>query len=238
MDFFDPEKLADMNGKDGKPAYIVHDGKVYDVSGSKLWAGGTHMRIHQAGGDLSDHLPKAPHGTEVLERYPQVGVIRVVKEPAPEPRAVRTFSIPDRHPFLRRHPHPMVVHFPIALLMTTTLFYLLYLISGIGSLEVTALHCLAAGLISIPVGMATGYLTWHLNYESRPIRAVRIKIVLSWFLLAISLAALIWRLIDPEIAYGAGFLPLLYALLMMLLLPTVSAIGYYGGQLTMPIKRP
>ncbi len=236
MDFFDPEKISEMNGKEGKPAYIVFEGRVYDVSASKLWPRGVHMRIHQAGGDLSTRMASAPHGPEVLERYPQVGALKGIEEPIAEPRAVRTFSILDRYPFLRRHPHPMMVHFPIALFIATTLFYLAYLESGIASLETTAFHCLAAGLLFMPLAMGTGYLTWHLNYEARPIHAVRIKIVLSWFLLALSAAALAWRIIDPEIPaeagsrYGSG-------VMLFLLTPIVTTIGWYGGQLTMPWKK-
>lgn len=241
MRIFDLEELADMNGRDGKPAYIVHEGKVYDVGTSRLWAGGTHMRVHQAGRDLTDSLPKAPHGTEVLERFPQVGIVRAAKEPAAEATAAAeapsgTLSILDRYPFLKRHPHPMVVHFPIALLISAGLFYVLYLISGIASLETTAVHCLAVGLVSTPVGIATGYLTWRYNYGSRPIRAVRIKIALSWLLLVVCAAALIWRIVDPGIAYGTGVLPGLYSVLILLPFPVVSIVGYYGGQLTIPVE--
>ena len=232
MEVFDLEKVAEMNGQDGKPVWIVYQGKVYDVSGSKLWKNGVHMRIHQAGGDLSDHLPKAPHGPETLERYPQIGTIKTVKEEAPEAGTVQTFAILERYPFLRRHPHPMVVHFPIAFVIAATAFYILYLLSGIPSLETTSLHCLAAGLLFVPVGMGTGYLTWYLNYESSPIRAVRIKIVLSWLLLLLSAVALAWRILDPRIIYASSRYG--YGLLLILLTLLVSTIGWYGGQLTIP----
>ena len=33
---FDVEALSEFNGKDGKPTYVAHEGKVYDVSASKL----------------------------------------------------------------------------------------------------------------------------------------------------------------------------------------------------------
>ena len=36
----------------------------------------------------------------------------------------------DRFPVLRRHPHPMVVHFPIVFAISPVLFYLLYRLSG------------------------------------------------------------------------------------------------------------
>jgi len=39
MKEFDFEDLSDFDGKNGKPAYIAHGGKVYDVSQSGLWEG-------------------------------------------------------------------------------------------------------------------------------------------------------------------------------------------------------
>lgn len=235
MDLFEIEKLEEMNGEDGKPCYIAYDDKVYDVSRSKLWANGIHMRLHHAGSDLTTHLPNAPHGTEVFERYPQIGTIPNAKGPAPEPKAVDTFSLLDRVPFLRRHPHPMIVHFPIALFISTVIFYVLYLIFEMESLEMTAMHCLMAGLFFTPFGIGTGYLTWMINYESRPIKAVRIKIACSWILMAMAAGILVWRFFIPGNAYSGSGIPL-YSIMVIALAPLVSIIGWYGGQLTIPLE--
>jgi predicted heme/steroid binding protein len=40
---FTREELAKYNGKEGQPVYVAYDGKVYDVSESKLWKTGAHM---------------------------------------------------------------------------------------------------------------------------------------------------------------------------------------------------
>uniref|UniRef100_A0A7C4EJF8 Cytochrome b5 n=1 Tax=Fundidesulfovibrio putealis TaxID=270496 RepID=A0A7C4EJF8_9BACT len=72
---FTPEELAAFDGKDGRPAYVAYDGKVVDVTGSKIWKGGRHMNRHQAGADMSADLAQAPHKPDVLLRYPQVGVL-------------------------------------------------------------------------------------------------------------------------------------------------------------------
>ena len=49
----DAAKLATYNGENGSPIYIAHGGKVYDVSESKLWSNGVHMKRHRAGKDLT-----------------------------------------------------------------------------------------------------------------------------------------------------------------------------------------
>ena len=53
MKEYTPDELAGYNGAEGKPIYIAHDGKVYDVSESKLWRNGVHMKRHHAGNDLT-----------------------------------------------------------------------------------------------------------------------------------------------------------------------------------------
>jgi predicted heme/steroid binding protein len=68
-------ELARCDGKEGRPAWIAWRGKVYDVSESFLWKGGRHMAMHEAGQDLSDVLGEAPHGEDLLERVPVIGVL-------------------------------------------------------------------------------------------------------------------------------------------------------------------
>ncbi len=77
---FTSEELKQYNGKDGKPVYVAVDGIVYDVSKSKYWKSGTHMKMHQAGEDLTrDIKEKAPQrihkGGKILEKMPKVGVL-------------------------------------------------------------------------------------------------------------------------------------------------------------------
>jgi predicted heme/steroid binding protein len=68
-----PEELQHFDGKEGRPAYFGYKGKVYDVSSSKLWKDGSHMKKHPAGNDLTDMLSTAPHGEEKILQMPVVG---------------------------------------------------------------------------------------------------------------------------------------------------------------------
>jgi predicted heme/steroid binding protein len=76
MKEFTEEELAHCNGKHGHPVYVAFEGKVYDVSASFLWRNGTHQVLHGAGVDLTDALGRAPHGSDVLEKFPVVGILR------------------------------------------------------------------------------------------------------------------------------------------------------------------
>jgi predicted heme/steroid binding protein/uncharacterized membrane protein len=235
MKEIDSRELSDGNGQEGKPVYIAHQGQVFDVSESKWWKGGLHMKRHHAGKDLTTDIQGAPHGTEVLERYPQVAVLKK--------RAVAEREIPEilsrllsRFPMLRRHPHPMTIHFPIVFMFSTTLFNGLYLLTGVRSFELTALNCLGVGLLFTPLAMATGYYTWWLNYLAKPVRPVSIKKKVSVILLGTEIVVFVWRVSVPDILQAFSLASLIYLLLVLSLLPLATVLGWFGAKLTFPIE--
>jgi predicted heme/steroid binding protein/uncharacterized membrane protein len=67
--------LKSFDGTEGRPAYVLYENRIYDVSESLKWKGGRHFGKHAAGLDLTDALKGAPHGAEVLERVQYVGSI-------------------------------------------------------------------------------------------------------------------------------------------------------------------
>jgi len=229
----DPEELAEYNGRNGKPVYVAHDGKIYDLSGSDLWKAGSHMRRHHAGADLTVDIGGAPHGPEVLERFPQVGVVRRKAE------VKTTFLEPlfKRLPMLRRHPHPMTVHFPIVFMLSATFFTLLYLATGNASFETTAFHCLGGGVVFTPLVMLTGFTSWWVNYMGKPLRPVTIKMIVSLVMLVVSVVLFAWRAAVPDVIIAFRPLGVIYLLLILSLSPMVVIIGWYGAKLTFPIEK-
>jgi len=231
---FDAEELAGFNGKNGNPTYIAYDGKVYDVSESKLWRKGLHMNRHRSGEDLTSDMQAAPHDFNVLERFPQVGILKktAVEEQA-IPRPI--VWLINRFPFLRRHPHPMTVHFPIVFVLSTAIFNILYLATGVKSFETTALHCLAGGILFTIVGIITGIYTWWLNYMAQPLKAVKIKLPLTIFMFAIEVTIFIWRVLTPGILDSIHLGSIIYILLVLSLIPMIMVIGWYGASMTFPV---
>lgn len=67
------QELEANDGKNGKPAYIAYQGKVYDVSESSFWMEGEHMGMHNAGKDLTEDLEMAPHKDENFSKVKYVG---------------------------------------------------------------------------------------------------------------------------------------------------------------------
>jgi predicted heme/steroid binding protein len=75
MRTFTKKELAKYNGQDGAQVFIAYKGKVYDVSGSFLWQNGRHQVTHVAGKDLTEDLAQAPHGSDLLDIFPVVGML-------------------------------------------------------------------------------------------------------------------------------------------------------------------
>ena len=73
---FTPSQLALRNGQDKPEVWIAFQGKIYDVSSSKMWSKGKHYE-HWAGQDLTEELKDAPHTQLVLEKFPVVGYLQL-----------------------------------------------------------------------------------------------------------------------------------------------------------------
>jgi predicted heme/steroid binding protein/uncharacterized membrane protein len=228
----DEQELKRMNGKDGNPVCVAFRGKAYDVSQSPHWNTGIHMGRHTSGQDLTKEIGAAPHGPEVLEKFSQVGILG---EGAPSARArplprflQKAF---DRYPLLRREPHPMTVHFPIAFLMATPLFLILFAVTRNTSFESTGFYMLCLGVLGSAAAMGTGFFAWWVNYGAVLTTYVKYKIFLSIVLLAIVGILVIWRFVDPVVLTQSGSLWWVYTLLIFSLVPLVTLLGHIGGKM-------
>ena len=231
---FSREELATFNGENGQPVYIAHDDKVYDVSESKLWKTGSHMQRHQGGTSLTEDIGGAPHGIEVFEKFPQVGILKPEKDPMDEHIPDLLLAVFRKIPMLRRHPHPMTVHFPIAFMMLFPVLNILYLVTGNKSLETSAFHVLLAGLVVSPVAMLTGPYNWWLNYAGKWSKIIAIKIFGSLILVTLILVIFLWRLLSPEILLQPSGARIVYLLLSLTLPVVVSVLGWFGATMTFP----
>ena len=223
------DELKQYDGKDGRPAYIVYKGDIYDVTGSKLWKNGSHVNRHFAGEDLSHQMSVAPHGDEVMSRFKKVGTLEVEEQ---SPEVDRMEKLRD---FYRKyHPHPVFIHFPMALLFFSCIMQGLFLIFKSGSFETAAFYSLFTGALFGYPATFSGIFSWWINYQRLLTRTFKIKLYLSIILLITTSAALIIRLLIPGIASGTGAGFLVYNILLFSSLPVVFITGYFGGKITWP----
>ena len=234
MQEFEIGELEKFDGNEGRPVYVAYKGKVYDVTNSKLWRNGLHMKRHHAGQDLTADIQGAPHESDVLDRYPQVGILK--KEVEEQEIPVILSWLLGKYPFLRRHPHPMTVHFPIVFRFTPAVFNILYLFTGNKSFEITALHCVAGGILFTVVGITTGVYTWWLNYMAKPMRPVKIKMPLTLIMLVTEIIIFVWRISVPDVLDSIEGASILYLLFVLALIPMITVIGWFGASMTFPVE--
>lgn len=237
MKSISPEELAASNGVDGKPALVAVNGKVYDLTSSKRWPRGNHMKRHQAGADLSSDILSAPHGLETLERFEAVAALTVEdKKPVGGLRG-KVESFLDLYPWFRRHPHPAVVHFPVGFLVGAPVLETLGLVSNSTRTEWAAYCCLLVATLSIFPTMATGYFTWWINYECRDSQIISKKRHLAWGSLFVAMAGVLARsflLEDPMDTRALAVLT--YAASLWALAVIISYLGFLGGKLVFPYE--
>ncbi len=85
------EELSQFDGKEGRPAYIAYNEKIYDVTKSRLWKDGTHVKKHLAGSDLTEAMKHAPHGDDKVLGMPEVGRLIKIREAVRRPFYERLF---------------------------------------------------------------------------------------------------------------------------------------------------
>lgn len=72
---YSKSQLALRNGQDKAEIWVAFEGRIYDVSDSRLWRKGKHYE-HWAGQDLTDELKDAPHSQQVFEKFVVVGLLK------------------------------------------------------------------------------------------------------------------------------------------------------------------
>lgn len=227
------DELHQFDGKEGNKAYVAFEGKIYDFTESKLWRNGVHLKTHHAGHDLTMAMKAAPHGPEVMERFESVA--ELIEEKAVE-AAKPAMKTPGRLAtmILDQHPHPISVHFPIALSISAAFLAILSLYIPNQALEKAALYNMIFAAVTTPASIFTGVLSWYYNYGGIWTHIYRMKTLLSIVLVALFAVALIVHFGFLTSGQNDGFWHWLYAISVLFTAPTVMGLGYYGGKITFP----
>ncbi|MHC3995586.1 2-oxoacid:acceptor oxidoreductase subunit alpha [Thiomicrolovo sp. ZZH C-3] len=233
-----PRELAAYDGRDGRPAYIAYKGKIYDVSESPMWAEGNHQGMHQAGRDLTPMLEGAPHGDEVFARYSVVGTLEAEPgqtaqdDPPAPPDPLRERRRRWQALYRRYHPHPMTVHFPIALHLFASLMDLLFFAAPTARYAAAVFYTFLAATVMGAVAMVPGLISWQINYGGTWRRPFAVKIVLSVLMLLAGVVAIVLYMEEPDIVYTWQAGSIIYHAIVLLTGLGVIVLGYYGGRIT------
>lgn len=222
------DDLQKFNGQEGEKSYVSYKGKVYDVTDSRLWKNGKHVNKHHAGMDLTEAMESAPHGMDVLERFEQIDTLegfRVQKEQGGKKAFIKKL-------YRITHPHPMLIHFPMGLLVFAVMMQAIFLYYKDQSFEKAAFYALVTSVIFTVPTILSGIVSWWVNYELAVTKIFMNKLIFSIILLIMGIIEVYVRFTHPHMADGSTGLGLFYNIMLFANIPVLAIVGFNGGKLS------
>ncbi|GIT97532.1 2-oxoacid:acceptor oxidoreductase subunit alpha [Sulfurovum sp. TSL1] len=228
------EQLKQFNGKNDQKAYFAYKGNVYDVTDSPLWENGMHEGLHEAGVDLTDALANAPHAEEVFSKFEIVDTLDNYAEKVQNGEDENENRRDWVRWYRKYHPHPMLVHFPIALHLFAAGMDLIFLFQPKASFAAAVFYTFFVSTVLGVFTILSGMLSWWINYRLALTHILRMKLTFSVITLILGIIGIVIYLNYPDVAYSTAFPGIVYHGTILLTGITVIVLGYYGGKLTWP----
>jgi uncharacterized membrane protein len=135
------------------------------------------------------------------------------------------------------HPHPIIVHFPIALHYFSGFADILFLADPSEGYESAVFLSFLIATVTGLFALISGIFSWWVNYNLATSKPFVIKLAGALFTLLIGLIPIVQKMADPDVAFSSGVDGIVYHAVIFMTVISVSVVGYYGGKLTWRAKR-
>ncbi len=132
---------------------------------------------------------------------------------------------------MKFHLHAISVHTPNGVIPVAVVFLALGMFFSITTLEYASFFNYIFVLLSMPVVIATGIISWKIKYKGAKTWVFKTKLVCSFIVLILLTLMVIWRFIDTGIAMSGGTASLIYLGLGIITVTVAGIAGHLGGTL-------
>jgi uncharacterized membrane protein len=129
------------------------------------------------------------------------------------------------------HLHLISVHFTNGLFPVAIFFLILFIFSPKESFRITYFYLMILATLSAPISFLTGVIEWKQKYRGAKVKIFIRKYRYGLILMLIGTICTCWYGIFPEVLENKGLLWIIFLLLNLSILPTVTYLGYLGGKL-------
>ncbi|HIJ79199.1 MAG TPA: hypothetical protein HPP69_07765 [Deltaproteobacteria bacterium] len=131
----------------------------------------------------------------------------------------------------KNHAHPISVHFPNGVLPAAVIFILLAILLNNQGLALAGFYNLLFVVITMPVVLLSGYISWQKRYQGATTKTFTTKIICAAICTVTAGGLLSWRLVDPNVMGPDSAGKWLFVLGAMIMLATAGLAGHLGGKL-------
>ena len=131
----------------------------------------------------------------------------------------------------RNHLHPISVHFPNGVLPAAVVFVGLAIFFNHAGLEDAAWYNLIFVVVTMPVVLFSGYVSWHKRYKAAMTQIFVVKIICAAVSTVAAVVLVVWRYSDPMVMGATSSARWWFLLVSLVMLATAGLAGHLGGKL-------
>lgn len=132
---------------------------------------------------------------------------------------------------MKFHLHAISVHTPNGVIPMAIVFLALGMYLSFASLEFASFFSLVFVLLSMPVVILTGIISWQRKYKGANTWVFKTKIGCSIIVSVLLTIMVLWRFIDSSVALSGGTSALIYLGLGLFMVGVAGIAGHLGGTL-------